>query len=101
MRRASTGPIDPCAGRYSLHHLMVDSSRDRADPSCPPSVSGMGRILLTSVLWVLAIVGVAGNVVASLDDMGTPIQLSFGIIAVLSVAGLVALYVRDRRARQS
>jgi hypothetical protein len=61
----------------------------------------MGRILLTSVLWVLAIVGVAGNVVASLDDMGTPIQLSFGIIAVLSVAGLVALYVRDRRARQS
>lgn len=61
----------------------------------------MRRILLTAVLSVLAVAGIAGNVVASLDDMGTPIQLSFGIISVLSIAGLVALYVRDRRARQS
>ncbi len=60
----------------------------------------MGQTFLVIVLWVLAVAGIAGNVVASLDAMGPLVQLGFGIVALASIAGLVVINVRKRRARQ-
>jgi hypothetical protein len=61
----------------------------------------MGRIFAKIVLGIMALVGIVGNVVASLDDdMGNLAGLGFGIIALLSIAALVVMYVRDRRGRQ-
>ncbi|MEU0570718.1 hypothetical protein ABZ297_35730 [Nonomuraea sp. NPDC005983] len=52
---------------------------------------------LRGLLWVLLVLGVSGNAVASLAGLGMAISLPCGVLAVLSAAGLITLYVRRRR----
>lgn len=57
----------------------------------------MNNSLLRGLLWVLFVLGVAGNAVASLAGLSLAISLPCGIVAVLAGAALITLYVRRRR----
>ncbi|MBT2226721.1 hypothetical protein [Nonomuraea sp. NEAU-A123] len=57
----------------------------------------MNNTLLRGLLWVLFVLGVAGNAVSSLAGLSLAINLPCGIVALLVGAALITMYVRRRR----
>lgn len=65
-------------------------------PDGPPPAArraGVARPLL----WVLLVISVAGNMVASYGAAGTSVHLACGVVTGLCAVALVALRLRGRR----
>ncbi|TCO54874.1 hypothetical protein [Actinocrispum wychmicini] len=50
----------------------------------------------SGLLWVALTLAVAGNVVAQFASLGLVVHLVCGVVAVASVAGLIANHMRKR-----
>ena len=61
-----------------------------------PDTSTPSRTLPT-LSWVVLVVCVLGNTVASLAGAPLPVHLGLGLLAAVSIAALTAVHLRARR----
>jgi hypothetical protein len=62
-----------------------------------PETSRSGKLILRSVLWLMLVVTMAGNVATSLVVTNVAVHLTFGIGTLLCAAGLAVSHLRGRR----
>ncbi|GAA4614984.1 hypothetical protein GCM10023195_65720 [Actinoallomurus liliacearum] len=71
--------------------------RPGAEPGDPDRTGG-GLNARRAVLWTVLVVSAAGNAVTSMSGLPIAVSLSFGIVTVLCIAGLLADWFRRGRA---
>ncbi|ONK10534.1 hypothetical protein [Streptomyces sp. MP131-18] len=56
-----------------------------------------GTDVLRGLLWVVLVISMAGNMVASYAAAALPVHLAFGVVTALCVTALVVQRLRRRR----
>ncbi|AWB91521.1 hypothetical protein [Aeromicrobium chenweiae] len=51
---------------------------------------------LRTFLWVVLVLGAVANIIASAAAASLTVQITIGVVTAVALAGLVALWTRDR-----
>lgn len=71
-------------------------TRPETGPGAPERSGGIGA--WRTLLWTVLVVTAAGNAVTSMSRLPIAVSLSFGVVTILCIAGLLADWSRRRRA---
>lgn len=84
-----------------IHSVVLMNDPYRIAPGVRPSAAPRkrGGSVVSALLWVLLVVGVAVNLVSNIAMRGelTPVGLAGGVVGLVAAAGLVVHHVNRRR----
>ena len=55
-----------------------------------------GGSVVRSLLWLLLVIGMAANTVASIAGVATPVHLGLGVVTTACAAALIVQFLRHR-----